>query len=102
MTFSMQVMMNLVESIMLQKGFPTRSYKLDIISLLCIRILNSMYPIVMNFKVWERQQRGMKLYYIPTISFEPFDKNGLEFIGPIDPPSNQKHLILVCINYLTN
>ena len=30
----------------------------------------------------------------------PFDKWGMKFIGPIDPPSNGKSYILVCTNYL--
>jgi hypothetical protein len=32
---------------------------------------------------------------------EPFDKWGMEFIGPIDPPSGKKRNILICTNYLT-
>ena len=30
-----------------------------------------------------------------------FGKWGMEFIGPIDPPSNGKSYILVCTDYLT-
>ena len=30
-----------------------------------------------------------------------FDKWGMDFIGPIDPPSNGKSYILVCTDYLT-
>jgi hypothetical protein len=37
----------------------------------------------------------------PQISLEPFDKWGMEFIGPIDPPSRKKRNILVCTDYLT-
>ena len=37
----------------------------------------------------------------PTISYEPFDKWGMDFIGPINPRSNQKNNILICIDYLT-
>ena len=36
----------------------------------------------------------------PIIACEPFDKLGMDFIGPIDPPSNEKKYILVCIDYL--
>jgi hypothetical protein len=36
----------------------------------------------------------------PQVSLEPFDKWGLDFVGPINPPSNQKNHILVCTNYL--
>lgn len=35
------------------------------------------------------------------IILTPFDKWGMDFIGPIDPPSNGKSYILVCIDYLT-
>lgn len=37
----------------------------------------------------------------PQIVVTPFDKWGMEFIGPIDPPSNEKSYILVCIDYVT-
>lgn len=37
----------------------------------------------------------------PIISYEPFDKWGMDFIGPIDPLSNQKNYILVYTDYLT-
>ena len=35
------------------------------------------------------------------MTFEPFDKWGMDFIGPIDPPSKQKQYIIVCTYYLT-
>jgi hypothetical protein len=37
----------------------------------------------------------------PQVSLEPFDKWGMDFIGPIDPPSRKKRHILVCTDYLT-
>ena len=37
----------------------------------------------------------------PQMALTPFDKGGMDFIGPIDPPSNGKSYILVCIDYLT-
>ena len=37
----------------------------------------------------------------PQMALTPFDKWGMDFIGPIDPPSNGKSYILVCIDYLT-
>jgi hypothetical protein len=37
----------------------------------------------------------------PHISLEPFEKWGIDFVGPINPPSNQFKYILVCIDYLT-
>jgi hypothetical protein len=37
----------------------------------------------------------------PQVSFEPFDKWGMDFIGSIDPPSGHKKQILVCIDYMT-
>lgn len=37
----------------------------------------------------------------PKLALTPFDKWGMDFIGPIDPPSNGKSYILVCSDYLT-
>ena len=37
----------------------------------------------------------------PQVTFEPFDKWGMDFIGPINPPSKKKHHIIVCIDHLT-
>ena len=37
----------------------------------------------------------------PQVTWEPLDKLGLYFLGPIDPPSNQKNYILTCTDYLT-
>ena len=37
----------------------------------------------------------------PQMALTPFDKLDMDFIGPIDPPSNRKSYILVCTNYLT-
>ncbi len=37
----------------------------------------------------------------PQVNFGPFDKWGMDFIRPIDPPSKQKQYIIVCIDYLT-
>ena len=37
----------------------------------------------------------------PQVIFEPFDKWGIDFIRPINPPSNKKQHIIVCTDYLT-
>ncbi|MDW3502811.1 hypothetical protein NQ272_27010, partial [Escherichia coli] len=37
----------------------------------------------------------------PQVTFVLFDKWGMEFIGPINPPSKKKQYIIVCIDYLT-
>jgi len=37
----------------------------------------------------------------PQVTFKPFDKWGMDFIRPIDPPSKQKQYIIVCTDYLT-
>ena len=37
----------------------------------------------------------------PQVTFEPFDKWGMDFIGSINPPSKQKQHIIVCTDYLT-
>ena len=37
----------------------------------------------------------------PQMIFEPFDKWGMDFIGPINPPSGKKKYIIMCNDYLT-
>eukprot|EP00253_Pinus_taeda_P003563 PITA_03563 len=37
----------------------------------------------------------------PQVTLEPFEKLGMDFVGPINPPSRQKSYIIVCIDYLT-
>ena len=37
----------------------------------------------------------------PQVTFEPFEKWGMDFVGPISHPSKQKQYIIVCTDYLT-
>ena len=37
----------------------------------------------------------------PQVLIEPFEKWPLDFVGPINLPSNRKNYILVCTNYVT-
>ena len=37
----------------------------------------------------------------PQVAFEPFEKWGMDFVGPINPPSKQRSYIIVCTDYLT-
>jgi len=37
----------------------------------------------------------------PQVTFEPFEKWGMDFMGPISPPSKQKQYIIACTDYLT-
>eukprot|EP00253_Pinus_taeda_P026239 PITA_26239 len=37
----------------------------------------------------------------PQVTFETFAKWGIEFVGPINPPSKQKKYIIMCTDYLT-
>ena len=37
----------------------------------------------------------------PQVALEPFDKWGMEFVGPIDPPSGKMKYIIVCTDYMT-
>jgi len=37
----------------------------------------------------------------PQVILEPFEIWALDFVGPINPPSNQKVYILVCTDYMT-
>ena len=34
------------------------------------------------------------------MTFEPFEKWGMDFVGPINPLSKQKSYIIVCMDYL--
>ena len=38
----------------------------------------------------------------PQVTFERFEKWGVDFVGPINTPSKKKSYIIVCIDYLTN
>eukprot|EP00253_Pinus_taeda_P018173 PITA_18173 len=37
----------------------------------------------------------------PQVTFEPFEKWVMNFVGPINPPSKQRSYIIVCTDYLT-
>eukprot|EP00253_Pinus_taeda_P005491 PITA_05491 len=37
----------------------------------------------------------------PQVILEPFERWALDFIGPINPPSNQRVYLLVCTDYMT-
>eukprot|EP00253_Pinus_taeda_P022197 PITA_22197 len=37
----------------------------------------------------------------PQVTFDQFEKWGMDFVGPINPPSKQKQYIIACIDYLT-
>ena len=37
----------------------------------------------------------------PQVTLKPFEKWGMDFVGPINPPSKQRSYIIVCTNYLT-
>eukprot|EP00253_Pinus_taeda_P033122 PITA_33122 len=37
----------------------------------------------------------------PQVTLEPFEKWGMDFVGPINPPSKKRSYIIVCTNYLT-
>lgn len=37
----------------------------------------------------------------PQVLIEPFEQWALDFVGPINPPSNGKKYILVCTDYIT-
>eukprot|EP00253_Pinus_taeda_P007957 PITA_07957 len=37
----------------------------------------------------------------PQVTFEPFEKWGMDFVCPINPPSKKRSYIIVCTDYLT-
>eukprot|EP00253_Pinus_taeda_P030312 PITA_30312 len=37
----------------------------------------------------------------PQVTFEPFEKWAMDFVGPVNPPSKQKQYIIMCTYYLT-
>lgn len=37
----------------------------------------------------------------PQVNFEPYEKWGMDFVGPMNPPSKQRQYIIVCTDYLT-
>ena len=37
----------------------------------------------------------------PQMVVEPFERWAMDFVGPFNPPSNQKAYILVATNYVT-
>eukprot|EP00253_Pinus_taeda_P007264 PITA_07264 len=37
----------------------------------------------------------------PQVTFEPFEKWGMDFVGLINPPSKKRSYIIVCTDYLT-
>eukprot|EP00253_Pinus_taeda_P010006 PITA_10006 len=37
----------------------------------------------------------------PQVTFEPFEKWGMDFVGLINPPSKQRQYIIVCTDYMT-
>ena len=37
----------------------------------------------------------------PQVTFEPFEKWGMDFVAPVNPPLKQKSYIIVCTDYLT-
>ena len=47
-----------------------------------------------------RPTRIDKMPLNPQMTLTPFEKWGMDFVGPIDPPSNEKSYILMYIDYL--
>lgn len=54
-----------------------------------------------EFQCMGRPTPTMEMPLQPQIALEPFEKWGIDFVGPIDPPSRGQQYILVCTNYVT-
>lgn len=50
---------------------------------------------------WEKPIVVDEMPFHPQVSIGPFEKWELDFVGPINPPSKEKILILVYTNYVT-
>lgn len=49
----------------------------------------------------ERPTTTMEMPLHPQIALDPFEKWGIDFIRPIDPPFGGCHHIIVCTDYVT-
>lgn len=54
-----------------------------------------------EFQRMGRPTTAMEMPLQPKIALEPFEKWGIDFVGPIDPPSRGQQYILVCTDYAT-
>lgn len=49
----------------------------------------------------ERPTKSNEVPLQPQVVVAPFDKWGIDFVGPIEPSSQGKSYILFCIDYVT-
>lgn len=54
-----------------------------------------------SFQRMGQPSRANKMSLQPQLGIEPFEKWVIDFIGPFNPPSQQKFHILVCMDYMT-
>eukprot|EP00253_Pinus_taeda_P010605 PITA_10605 len=52
------------------------------------------------FKILQAGYYCPTLHQYPQVTFEPFEKWGIDFEGPINPPSKRNKYIIVCTDYL--
>ena len=98
MTPSLNVMTSHVEATLLQRELLTNFRSRVTIGLPFTKILEDTPIGVTSAKGWGNRDE-MPLH--PQVALEPFDKWGMELVGPVDPPSRQKKNIMVCTDYLT-
>jgi hypothetical protein len=65
-----------------------------------IKMPQSMLLNVMSVNAWEKPTQVDEMSLQPQVSLQPFEKWGLYFLAPINPPSNHKEYNLVCIQSL--
>jgi len=93
-------MTNFVEATLQQKGLPSKFYRQATIGLLFIKMSEDTSTSVTDVRGWGNRLQGMKC---PSnlVTFKPFEKWGMNFVGPINLLSKQRSYIIVCTDYLT-
>ena len=99
MVSSLHFMKTHVEATLLQRELLTKFCRQDTIGLPFTKILEDTPVGVLVPKDGETQKKDeMPLH--PQVALEAFYKWGMNFFGPIDPPSGQNKYIIVCNDYL--
>eukprot|EP00253_Pinus_taeda_P029345 PITA_29345 len=94
-------MMDCVEATLQRKGLPSKFYRQATIGPLFIKMSEDTSANVTDVRGWGNKLLLDEMPLQPQVTFEPFMKWSMDFVGPINPPSKQKSYIIVCTDYLT-